>query len=775
MKRLLFVINQFYKGGAETSLLNLFRFIDKSRYEIDLIIMDQVPVEGAVSLLDSIPKEIHIFDVQKEQKRMPYIKKIQADYLLKHEDVECDPAIAVLFVRKQEYDWAFHIGEWWSPRFVAQSVRAKNKCAWIHNDIAQAEYFNEEEFFKYDESFSHYIFVSRNSMNNSLEQFPFITKKARYIYNINDVESIKRKAEDQIDKQDLAVFNSGLPIVLTCANVRQQKKHKRALEAMGILKQKGVDFIWLNIGALTESEHCLRLVARARELGLNDRYILAGPKSNPYPYMKHSDVVAVLSDYESWSIGKPIISTRTSGALEQIEDRITGLLTGFDTNEIAARLEEIITSKTLRNTLNHNLQSFDNTKEILKSFDTLINEESQSIKKELLYIIDDINYFGGAHIATKLQIRALLEKGRSISIFSNTIPNTSIRNELAGVSYVPWGKFSENELFHRRLIDCLFDRNLSWSEKLFKLRMSYRCIINKDPKVYDEMVMPGISKLFSGYDTVCVMSEGSSLRQYVAKADCKRKVQWIHIDYCEWMNSSAWAKQMTKNDAELYKNFDKIVMLSTNIKEKFLTLYPHLEDKVVINRNIIPADEIRKKSEAHILNFKPLLFVTVCRVDFQKGLDRLFRVLLKLYEKGYRFQWEIIGGGNEFVKIKEMFSVSPISDLVVFTGPLDNPFPRVKQADIFALLSSFEGLPNTIFEALILGIPVLATDVGGVSTQIIDNKTGWLVDNNEKEIFKKLEYIMSHPEEVMNMRDNLKLYTYDNDEILRKAERILFD
>ena len=51
---------------------------------------------------------------------------------------------------------------------------------------------------------------------------------------------------------------------------------------------------------------------------------------------------------------------------------------------------------------------------------------------------------------------------------------------------------------------------------------------------------------------------------------------------------------------------------------------------------------------------------------------------------------------------------------------MENPFPEVVKADLFALLSEFEGIPNTIFEALILGIPVLATDVGDVKSQIVD-------------------------------------------------------
>ena len=106
------------------------------------------------------------------------------------------------------------------------------------------------------------------------------------------------------------------------------------------------------------------------------------------------------------------------------------------------------------------------------------------------------------------------------------------------------------------------------------------------------------------------------------------------------------------------------------------------------------------------------------------------------------------------------------------TGPLSNPFRILKESDVFALLSDYEGLPNTIYEALVLGVPVLATNVGGISTQITDGENGWLVENNERKIESMLETILMNQERIDALKENLKSYIYDNDKVIEINKKI---
>ena len=778
--KFLFVINQFYKGGAEISLLNLLKRIKADGvHEIDFIVLNQCPIENAVSLIEKVPSEIHVLDIYKMQQHISIFNRIRAHFLLTAEEKRCDPSIALLYVREKEYDWAFHIGEWWSPAFVALKVRAKRKALWIHSDLTKAVTFNPDVFFAYDEKIANYIFVSKTSMNSCMEEFPFIKKKATCIYNISDVPQIKKLAEEPVTED---YFNRGLPVVVTCANIRKEKNHKRQLRVMSILKDRGVNFIWLNIGNTSDKARCDELLAEADALGLKNRFILTGAKDNPYKYMARADAVTVLSDYESWSLviteakilGIPVIATKTSGASEQLIDGKTGILTEFNVIDISEKIEQFLCPTEADPDIRKNISNFDNTSEIIDSFFEMVKESSSGgsgHKQEILYVIDDINYQGGAHIATKLQIQEFLKRGHSISIFSSSIPTAKIRAELNGVTFLSWKDFLEDRLYNRRLLDCLFDVQLTKEEKEYKASLTWEGRVCRNPNIFEDMVFPRLSQMFTGYETICVMGENSGFRTVVANAACKNKVQWIHIDYCQWKDQTAWTRKITQNDGELYRSFDKIVVLTASIRQSFVKLYPHLEPKVVINANLMPVDEILEKAKEDLKKY--ISFVTVGRIDAQKAYERLYEVLEQLYTDGYRFYWTIIGDGNEFHHIQSLFMQSKLRQYVTLTGSLSNPFPYIKGADVFALLSQYEGLPNTIFEELILGTPVIATNVGGVSTQIMEEQTGWLVDNNEESIYQGLKYILDHPEEIKQFRENLKAYRYDNASILKTAEMVL--
>lgn len=783
--RLLFLIDYFFKGGAETSLLNLLKYLSTKPYEheIDFMIMDQKPIEGAISLVDQIPKTVHVLDVWKMQRTRPVSNAVLRKLLLTEDDKACAPAFAHQYARKHEYDWAFHVGEWWRPAFAALKVQAKHKAAWIHTDLSRAEYFDADEYFKYDNSFDRYIFVSNNSMLSSVEVFPFIKNKSSCIYNISNVDHIRRGAKEEVDEK---YFEAGLPVLVTCANVRKEKNHARQLEAMALLKNRGLDFIWLNIGAMADAQCCEELLDHAKELGLEDRFILAGVRENPYKYMARADAVTVLSDYESWSmvineakiLRVPVISTKTSGALEQIVDGETGVLTDFSAAHIADQIEKFLTDKKVAELIRHNLKYFDNTDEILAAFDALVMDcgmEKADSPDEVLYVIDDVNAQGGAHIATKLQICEFLKEGRKISIFSSSIPTVKTRAELTGAKFLSYIDLLENRLYSRRLLDCLFDPALAGEAKKYKLNLTWEGKFKKNPNVFTEMVLPKMSNIFSGFGTVCVMSETSVFREAVSTCQAQRKVQWIHTDYCDWRTISKWTREITKNDAQIYQNFDTIVVLTSDMRNDFLSLYPHLAGKVVVNRNLIPVERIRAKGRKADKDPDLLNFVIVGRIDHGKAYDRLFGVLRRLHQEGYRSYWTIVGGGEDFNRIDLLFSGSELADYVEMTGQRSNPYPFMKNADVFALLSRYEGLPNTIFESLVLGTPVIATNVGGIPLQIQDGETGWLVENNEEGIYQGLKHILDHPEEVAQAKVRLTQYQYDNSEVLRISKNVLFE
>jgi glycosyltransferase involved in cell wall biosynthesis len=188
----------------------------------------------------------------------------------------------------------------------------------------------------------------------------------------------------------------------------------------------------------------------------------------------------------------------------------------------------------------------------------------------------------------------------------------------------------------------------------------------------------------------------------------------------------------------------------------------------------MPVDSIIKKGKVAELKGTPASFVTVSRIDKMKGFDRMFNALTKLYDEGFRFKWTVVGDGEELDNFKYLFSNSSFSDDVKFIGAKDNPFPYIRKADVFALLSRYEGIPNTIYEAFILGTPVLSTNVGGICTQVTEGVNGWLVDNNEDAIYEGIKHILLHHNEIAEFKKNLETYRYDNGKIMDNTNKIFF-
>jgi glycosyltransferase involved in cell wall biosynthesis len=779
MKKLLFVISQLYKGGAETSLVNLLNNIDYTRYQVDLLILNQAPAQNAVSLVPFVNKNVNLCDAYAEYQRISILKRVKAKAFYTSEQKMAYYLPALEFVRNKMYDWAFFVGEWCAPSFVAYHTNARKKAAWIHCDLSLSENFDDELYFHFYECFDYYLFVSKNALEASVKKYPFLKEKAKVIYNINDVQYIKKRAEEKID--DFR-FDSTAPTILTCANIRPEKNHIRQVQVLSELKRRGIHLNWVNIGSTADTLLYKEVMQLAKKEKVDDSFHLLGSKENPYKYMKQVDAVTVLSDYESWSmviteakiLGIPVIATKTAGALEQIEHQVTGILTDFDVKDIADQIEGFLRNEKNAKLIRKNLEHFDNTEDIINSFYDLIEEDkdNQGDQGRILYIIDDVHYKGGAHAATLLQIKELVKCGKNITIFSNTIPDCKLRTDLAGVKFSTWRDITLSQLVNKRVMDCLFNQYITKEDKRLRARISYLRRFRKDEKSVEELLNSKVSEYFSGYDIACVMSEASYFRKHVALSACRKKIQWIHTDYAAWCNFNDWTKNITKEDGIIYSKFDQIVLLSDGIRDKFIKIYPELEEKATVIKNFLPTEDIITRGKVKS-DYPSVHFVSVGRLGEEKAFERLINILGRLSEEGYQFKWEIIGDGPIKDKLVHLVNQKGLEKMVLFLGHKTNPYPYINQAQVFALLSSYEGMPNTIYEALILGVPVFATNVGGISEQINVNEYGWLVENKDESIYEGIKYILHNQDQIEKYKSKLKNYVYDN-EIITKQVNGLF-
>ena len=393
--------------------------------------------------------------------------------------------------------------------------------------------------------------------------------------------------------------------------------------------------------------------------------------------------------------------------------------------------------------------------------------------KKLLYVFDNINYISGAQKVTEYQIK-LLSDSYDISVFSLIRPNDDVKERLPMVNFIGDSIWNRTEILGLSFLEVIHSNKYSIKQKL--LRIQYAILMRFNNKYnHIEKYFDNIKEEFNTYDIVCVVSEASKLRALVDSLSHPKKVQWIHTDYARWSEFSEWTKKVTENDEEIYKNYDTIITLSEISRKGLIHKIPSLENKTVIIPNLIQTELIIQMSNEPLeikLNHELTNIVTVGRLDKEKSYDRIFDICKYMKKEHVSFHWYIVGDGPMWKHLQQRLENEDLRNVISLLGFMDNPYPLVKEADLFALLSEYEGTPVTIVESLILGTPVIATAVGGIAEQLENGKWGVLLDNNDKEIYNKIRKIVTSKIWKINEKEKLKDYNYNNVHILEKIRNI---
>lgn len=128
----------------------------------------------------------------------------------------------------------------------------------------------------------------------------------------------------------------------------------------------------------------------------------------------------------------------------------------------------------------------------------------------------------------------------------------------------------------------------------------------------------------------------------------------------------------------------------------------------------------------------PVRLMMVARVGPQKDHSRLLRALWGCTDLDWTL--DLIGGGDD-LDLRHQAEQMDLQDRINFLGERDDvPDLMDDKADIYVLASNWEGLPRSILEAMRSGLPVIASDVGGVKECVLDEKTGLVVPPGQDQV-----------------------------------------
>lgn len=145
--------------------------------------------------------------------------------------------------------------------------------------------------------------------------------------------------------------------------------------------------------------------------------------------------------------------------------------------------------------------------------------------------------------------------------------------------------------------------------------------------------------------------------------------------------------------------------------------------------------------------------------DQVKRVSMLIRTFTSLVVDYPDIDLLIVGDGPDEKRLRRLVAEQG-SDRVHFLGWVSDTKTKVQlynTAECLMLPSRKEGFPTVVGEAMACGIPVLASQVGGVGELIIEGETGWLILPGDTEALKaKLSFVLAHPEVVASMRPQVR-------------------
>lgn len=286
---------------------------------------------------------------------------------------------------------------------------------------------------------------------------------------------------------------------------------------------------------------------------------------------------------------------------------------------------------------------------------------------------------------------------------------------------------------HIHKVDCyeplkrvINDPPLSYIKDFFRQRHLLEALIHlflyllfkvTDNRYYFyQYIMRNVPVAQEEYDVAVAYAGPSQMVDYFVceKIKAKKKYGWIHFDVTKF----GIDKGMTR---KLYKQYEKIFVVSETAKKKFDEMFPALECKTEVRYNVVSKEQILSMANVGKTfndGYEGKRILTVGRLSSEKGQDVSVEALKKLVDEGYDVKWYYVGEGLLRNVCEQKAKELGISERVVFLGLQTNPYGYMRDCDIYVQPSRHEGYCITLAEARCFTAPIVATNFVGADEQL---------------------------------------------------------
>lgn len=352
MKKLLFINGHLNTGGVEKSLLDVLTHLDYDRYDVDLLLLEELGDYAA-----ELPQQVHVNLRCLKNTYGPLLGSLfrcvrQRDWfcfrmrliflLMKLFGQKKIRLARKLLTSSQHYDCVIGFRPGICTQIAAFAVHADKRITWWHHGEINVEHGS---YLEATDACDQIAVVSEACRNMLADVFSTLKDKLTVVPNMLDVDAIWQKAGAfQPYAED-----SRLHIVTLC-RLSPEKHIENAICAAQKLKEAGIAFQWHMVGG-GSMENDLRNAAAAANV--QDAFLFEGNQPNPYPYLKCANLFVHPSYVESqglvvleaMALGIPCVVTKSLGPCEFIEDGVNGILTEQSPESLAEKVLAMLTNR----------------------------------------------------------------------------------------------------------------------------------------------------------------------------------------------------------------------------------------------------------------------------------------------------------------------------------------------------------------------------------------------------------------------------------------------
>ena len=255
------------------------------------------------------------------------------------------------------------------------------------------------------------------------------------------------------------------------------------------------------------------------------------------------------------------------------------------------------------------------------------------------------------------------------------------------------------------------------------------------------------------------------------KIKAKKKIQWVHFDITKIGVNYNFTRR-------IYSKYDKIFVVSEQAKEKFIENIPSLNNKTEVFYNIVSRNLVRQMSEGESFTdgFNGIRILTVGRISQEKNQGMTIPILARLKSDGYNIRWYCIGDGSKYrEECERLIKSHHLEDSYIILGTKTNPYPYMKDCDLYVQPSLHEGYCITLAEAKCFDNPIIATNFTGAREQLIETGCGLVSEIDENDLYIKIKEILDNDKLREEIKSNLRNHILDTSKEIDKLYKVVND